>query len=286
MGVTQEMFCEVDRQGVFPVSSASFQASCKLRSFPNSSDRARSVPKVEFVFHLSLIRRETSERDPQPVMESQTSPHRCRHCEAVKIAVSDDVRSHYSPTRRQWRHALNHTVAEAASAASYGCLFFLRIWNTIARSETPASQLLRTQIQLELGTGETPGDLVAENSHSLVVKISTDHYSWPAAQFDLVSSYDDPSADHAISRCIIGDVSARCSLDQIQRRLDHCRMHHALCRPGVLYRDTPTTRPLRFLNVNPIGSDAKVTLVQSDSAGFEPYITLSYVWGQDQTIKT
>ncbi len=116
-------------------------------------------------------------------------PHRCRHCEAIEIAVSAEVRSHYSPTQRQWRYRLNQSVADASSAASAGCHFFARVCNEISRSDTPAEQLLRTQIELELGAGETTGHYVAENSHSLVVIISTAHYSWPAARFTLVSSF-------------------------------------------------------------------------------------------------
>ena len=118
-----------------------------------------------------------------------SSPHRCRHCERAEIAVPADVCSSHTSTRRQWRFTLNHTLTEASRAASDGCLFFSWLWNEIQRSDTPEQQLLRTQIQFELGTGETTGALVAESSHSLAVVVATINYSWPAARFDLVSSF-------------------------------------------------------------------------------------------------
>lgn len=118
-----------------------------------------------------------------------SSSHRCRHCDTAEIDVPADLRSDYNPTRRQWRCTLNHTVAEVSRAASNGCLFFSMVWNEIQRSGTPDGQLFRTQIQFELGTGETTGAVVAESSHSLAVVVATINYSWPAARFDLVSSF-------------------------------------------------------------------------------------------------
>ena len=81
-------------------------------------------------------------------------------------------------------------------------------------------------------------------------------------------------------------MSAECSLNQTRRRLDHCLSHHSECKPGAVSGGSQKIVPLRFLNVNPVDSGAKVTLVQAEPDDFEPYVILSYVWGQDQTIKT
>jgi len=94
---------------------------------------------------------------------------------------------------------------------------------------------------------------------------------------------DDPTARHAIARCIVGDVSASSSLDQIRTRLDHCRQYHSVCR---LLNVDSAPKPLRFLDVNSARSEGEVCLVDADPKIPEPYITLSYVWGKDQTAKT
>jgi len=118
-----------------------------------------------------------------------SSSHRCLHCNLVQISVNDDIKSHYSQSRRKWQYTVAHTMAEVSEAASDGCPFFAWLWRQISRSQTPSHQLLKTQIQLEFETGETVSHLVAENSHAVSVMVSTKHYSWPAARFDVVSHF-------------------------------------------------------------------------------------------------
>ncbi|KAK0627910.1 heterokaryon incompatibility protein-domain-containing protein [Immersiella caudata] len=160
-------------------------------------------------------------------------------------------------------------------------------------------ELRKTQIQFEFETGGTFEHLATENSDVVTVLIWTTHYSWPTASFDVTSHFANPSSHQAIGRCIIGDVSATSSLDQIRRRLDYCRRHHQLCNSSSPHPaddrssklcDTSALRarrakPLRFLNIDSNRSETEARLVQLDSAS-EPYIALSYVWGQAKAVKT
>ena len=93
---------------------------------------------------------------------------------------------------------------------------------------------------------------------------------------------DDLSADHAIARSIVGNVSAPRSLQQIRERLAHCLQYHERCS----HQNSSAIRPTRFLDVDSTRSIdvVKLRTVHLDSS--QPYLTLSYVWGHDQVIKT
>ncbi|KAK1835651.1 heterokaryon incompatibility protein-domain-containing protein [Podospora conica] len=228
---------------------------------------------------------------PEPPSQSiPTDPsHRCQHCDRVQISVSEDTKAHYSRTRRRWSYTLPHTMNEVSSAASDGCPFFAWVFCQIKRSSTPKKQIDDTQLQLDFETGETPNHLVAENTRAVEVLVSTKHYSWPASRFNVVSHFADPSSHQAIARSIVGNVSATTSLDQVSRRLDHCRRHHPGCNSEPTQTEERSGQravPLRFLNVDAAISQSEVTLVRADATSAEPYVTLSYVWGHDQVVKT
>jgi hypothetical protein len=93
---------------------------------------------------------------------------------------------------------------------------------------------------------------------------------------------DDLSADHAIARSIVGNVSAPRSLQQIRERLAYCLQHHERCR----LQNSSAIRPTRFLVVDSTRLTDVVKLRTVDLDSSQPYLTLSYVWGQDQATKT
>jgi hypothetical protein len=78
-------------------------------------------------------------------------------------------------------------------------------------------------------------------------------------------------------------VSSRASLDQICLRLAFCLQYHPKCRQSTLHDHHE--RPIRFLDVNRgYGEVVRLTTLRTDY--LPPYITLSYVWGKDQSSKT
>ncbi|KAK1826627.1 heterokaryon incompatibility protein-domain-containing protein [Podospora conica] len=249
--------------------------------------------------------------DPAPAPEagadSESSPagisahpHKCQYCEQFPVFVEEPMRPGYSISNGALRFSLGQVLQDHIEpAAAAGCPLFAWLWNKVKESKLPASQVPETSVVFELGIGDTTNKFknIIDNLHTLTVMLEGDIHVWSPGAFELVSSYDDPSADHAIARCIVGDVSSTRSLLQVRERLSYCLQHHDACR---LHGAAETgVRPLRLLDVgvaqvsclSGILDDASygpsnIKLVRSDLNDTWPYTTLSYVWGDDQSSKT
>jgi len=119
----------------------------------------------------------------------QTQHHQCVHCSRVQISTDPKLQARFPPSRRSWPYILPHTMDEVAVAASGSCPFFACIWGQVLISNTPEIQLRNTQIELDIRTGESVGNLIAENSYAVGVMMSAKHYSWKAVAFTLASSF-------------------------------------------------------------------------------------------------
>ncbi|KAK9776570.1 hypothetical protein SCAR479_06893 [Seiridium cardinale] len=74
------------------------------------------------------------------------------------------------------------------------------------------------------------------------------------------------------------DRQSSASLDFIRSCLQSCVDHHQSCR-------SPASRlPTRVLDVG-IDHGSRICLIKTDTRSFEPYIALSYCWGQDGSLK-
>ncbi|KAK0753710.1 heterokaryon incompatibility protein-domain-containing protein [Schizothecium vesticola] len=240
-----------------------------------------------------LATRKSEPRRPPP-------PHECSHCERFAVIVRDDMRWAYSRSRRVWRHSLGKVLLDhIRPAAAAKCPLFTWLWQKVQASGTPKFRVAMTSVVFKMYIGDTKNDFlnIMDNLHTLTVMFETDNYAWPPGAFELVSRYasNGPSADHAISRCILGDVSSPRSLLQVRERLAYCLQYHGDCR--LLGISEAGVRPLRLLklglasssdpqNPSPPNNLGYISLIQSDPNDTQPYTTLSYVWGEDQSSKT
>ncbi|KAK2601088.1 hypothetical protein N8I77_010560 [Diaporthe amygdali] len=232
-----------------------------------------------------------------------TTRHTCRHCQQ-EVLTAEGYRQFSVAQTTKWRVPLRHDPDAVMAAAVSGCPFFVWLWDQLKSSGTPREQMRRTCIVLELEgmklegspvTGSADSDLppssadfISRDSYDITgctVKVETDFYTWIPGSFDVMSDWDDPSANHALARMIDGHTSSFHAIGQIRRRLQYCRAYHENCQSVA-----SAIRPHRFLSVKETPDDNTgvkvVRVVCPEDSNIEPYAALSYCWGQDQVLKT
>lgn len=84
---------------------------------------------------------------------------------------------------------------------------------------------------------------------------------------------------------IDGHTSSNHVIGQIQRRLQNCKAHHENCQSVA-----SAVRPHRFLLIEKLpDGNTSVKVIRAfgiENGDTEPYVALSYCWGQDQAFKT
>ncbi|KAM7206479.1 Heterokaryon incompatibility protein (HET) domain containing protein [Naviculisporaceae sp. PSN 640] len=252
----------------------------------------------------------------EPVYNSDT--HRCKYCEALKVSVNPDAEITYLsseefPSRCVWSAAIPYSLKLFDEAATSRCMFFVWLRGQIQFGQSPYSDeefpemdfikpysdedadsdfLLKFRFYIALDGSKPALESILPSNFKDRILFSIQHKSrnWQHPVLQPWGSIDPDRFEEARARrpgitgCLYGQISSPPILLQIRDRLADCFQYHGEChyysskRSGI--------RPTRFINVDPSRSDRHVRLQTLDLDSRIPYVTLSYVWGQDQQTKT